>query len=154
MTSARFEKALITARPRSGVALIMMMICLLLVTTMSAALVRMALLQREQLERSSWATQADWLALSARERAVAQRAADSAYAGETWLPADSPEGAPIGRVEISISGASADGAASSPIAYITVTVPDDDIDCARVARTWSIPAAETSSEPGPSSVDP
>ena len=44
---------------RSGAALVVAMICLLLVTMIATVLVRVVLTQRDQLERSAWQQQAD-----------------------------------------------------------------------------------------------
>lgn len=139
---------------RTGAALVMVMICLLLVATISAVLVRMALLQREQLERDEWRSQAEWLANSAQERVAARLADDADYAGETWLPTADGGGAPIGRVEISINPATGDGEQQIPQVRVAVSVPDAPIHRARVVRTWSVSSSETSSESTAASVDP
>lgn len=133
---------------RSGAALIVAMICLLLVGALSTTLVRTALMQREQVERAQWQLQAEWLAEAGLERALANQQRDAAYAGETWRPTSSPQGPVIGRVTIDVTAGG--DASQGPVIRVTVDVPDDPVDRARVSRTWRVEArAPSDSSPMP-----
>jgi Tfp pilus assembly protein PilX len=122
------------ATRRRGAALIAALICVLLVSMMSAVLVKTALVQREQLERDAWQVQADWLAQSAMERALARLESDVGYAGESWAPVTS-EGKSIGRVNIDIIPA-VEGDTSVRRVRATADAPDDPVNRARVVREW------------------
>lgn len=130
------------ATRRRGAALVAALICVLLVSLMSAVLVKTALVQRDQLERDAWQTQADWLAQSALERSQTRLEADAAYAGESWAPVTS-DGRPIGRVHIEIVPA-ADGDSSARMLRATADVPDDPVNRARVVREWKLTAVNMS----------
>jgi len=117
------------------------MICLLLVSMLSAVLVRTALAQREQLERDAWQLQAEWLVQSGLERALAKRAADAKYTGETWRPAGE-DSAVIGRVEIVVAAAT-DGSGGR-VLKLAVDVPDDPVNRAHVAREMILPETDSS----------
>jgi Tfp pilus assembly protein PilX len=132
---------------RPGAALVIALVGLLLVTTISAVLMRLALTQRHQLEREARRQQADWLALSGLQRAIARSAADPAYAGETWAPVSHGDGAALGRVEIVIRTADGSDSAAVQTLQITVDVPDDPVERVRVVRRWNLQAADSSSDP-------
>src|SRR5919108_331003 len=87
---------------RSGAALVVALICLLLVGVLAATLVRSAVMQHDQVLQEQWQIQAETLAASALDRAVVQLSSDPNYPGEAWLPV-SAAGAPIGRVLIAIA---------------------------------------------------
>lgn len=130
--------------PRRGAALVVALICVLVVTMVSAVLVRTALVQREQLERDAWLLQADWLAASAHERSLALLASQADYAGETWLPTTA-DGRALGRVVVEIAESGDPGRELR----VTVDVPDHPVERVRVVRSWRLePAESSSSEPG------
>jgi hypothetical protein len=60
------------------------LVCLIIITIMAGALLRVGLSQREQVKAQEHRLQAEWLAESGIERAAARLAADPGYKGETW----------------------------------------------------------------------
>lgn len=120
------------ATHRRGSALIIAMICLVLTSVLTVSLVQIVLLQRGQVERDEWQLQAEWLAESGIDRAVAQLSTNASYNGEEWLlhPPDAP--APLGRVTITI-----DRAAEGAGLHVTAVadVPHDAEERARVRKT-------------------
>ncbi len=88
---------------RSGVILVVAMICLFLASALVATLLKMTAAQRRFGEMDAAALQADWLADSALDRAAAMLAENSDYPGETWsVPAEDLDGRHPGRVTIEV----------------------------------------------------
>jgi Tfp pilus assembly protein PilX len=100
-------------RPRSrrpGFTMLVAMILLTVITGLSVAWARRVILQQRQVSQRLQATQSEWIASSAIQRALSQLAADSSFNQETWSlsPADlqSKYGANVEiRVSPSESGA-------------------------------------------------
>lgn len=69
---------------RSGVVLVAVLVALLVVSLISATIVRGLVVQHRQARIEQQRTQALWLAESAIDRAIAQLQADADYKGETW----------------------------------------------------------------------
>lgn len=136
---------------RTGAALVVALICVLLVSLLSTVLVRTALVQRDQLEIDAWQAQAEWLAQSAIDRSVAQIGTDDAYTGETWLPATT-DGRTIGRVVIEVAS-SEDGGESTRRLRITADVPDDPIRRSRIVRERTIAVNTPANIPDTSTVE-
>ena len=108
--SATFAKrsATISQGRRSGVILVVAMICLLLASALVGTLLKMAVAQRRYAKTEAAALQTEWLAESALDRAAAALAEDASYAGETWtVPAEDLDGTHSGRVVIEIVPAKA-----------------------------------------------
>src|SRR5262245_49873902 len=101
MSPRRTNNRACTPDLRRGAALVVAMICTLLVSLISAALVRTTLLQLEQLQHDEWQLQAEWLAESALDLATS-RLGDVNYHGETWLPHTVDGAQLLGRVEIKV----------------------------------------------------
>ena len=74
------------ARPRSGLALLAAIVCLLVLSAISVGLVRTVLARVREADLHEHQLQADALAQSALARGIAQRAANPAYPGEVWTP--------------------------------------------------------------------
>ena len=72
--------------PRSGLALLTALVCIVVLSAMSVSLVRTVLARLHEAELQAQQLQADALAQSALERGIAQRALDPAYPGEVWSP--------------------------------------------------------------------
>lgn len=70
--------------PRRGAILVALLICLLIVLMISAASVRVLVLQHRVARDEPQQLQAAWLADSAVDRALARLAKDAGYEGETW----------------------------------------------------------------------
>jgi hypothetical protein len=73
-----------TARPRRGLTTIAVMICLLIITLISGALLKVGLAQRDMSRERERRLQAEWLAESGMDRALARLTIDRGYTGETW----------------------------------------------------------------------
>ncbi len=72
-------------RPRRGMTVVALLICLILVTLISAAILRVSAAQREFIRAQERRLQAEWLVESGVERCRASLADNREYAGETWL---------------------------------------------------------------------
>ena len=97
------ERAVATLGRRRGVVLILAMVCLGATVLMLTALLRTAVSERRALVVRARALQADWLAESGLERAVARLSLDPDYAGEDWvLEADRLGGRDAATVKIAI----------------------------------------------------
>jgi type II secretory pathway component PulK len=88
-------------RLRRGVVLIMVLVALGLVAVLGGALVSLAGMERSVLSARERECQARWLAEAGVERAAARLAADTQYAGETWLLDDEELGG-RGPAEVTI----------------------------------------------------
>ncbi len=86
--------------PRHGVILVAALVCLLVAILVAAGLVQSIAIQHRHCRTEESHLQSLWLAESAKGRAVAQLAADAAYAGETWrVSVEQTEGVADIRVE-------------------------------------------------------
>jgi hypothetical protein len=74
---------------RSGVAAMLVLICLSFATVVATLLIQAALAERTYAKRIELIYQSDWLVESGIDRAAAQIAKSSIYSGETW-PVDLP----------------------------------------------------------------
>ncbi len=130
---------------RRGSALIIAMICLVLTSVLTVSLVQIVLLQRGQVERDEWQLQAEWLAESGLDRAVAQLASNASYSGEEWLPQPSDAPAPLGRVTITMERLSD---TSGMRVTAVADVPHDAEERARVRKTMMIePPQQAAGQP-------
>jgi Tfp pilus assembly protein PilX len=83
-------------RPRRrGLTAVAVLVCLIVITMISGAALKVGLARRQELRTEEHQLQAEWLAEAGIQRGLARLAADPAYAGETWeIPArelDSPD---------------------------------------------------------------
>jgi hypothetical protein len=90
------------SRPRRGVISVAVLVCLLVMTIIVGGLLRMIHTQRVLVRSEERRLQADWLAESGVERALARLGDDPAYRGETWTLPAAELGGPEGGV-VSIS---------------------------------------------------
>ena len=67
-----------------GFTTVAVLVCLIVVTIIVAALLKVGLAQRDQVRSQERKLQAEWLAESGLDRALARLAADEKYAGEEW----------------------------------------------------------------------
>jgi len=102
---------------RSGLTIIPVLACLILVALVSGVLLRIGVSYREQSRRQERALQAEWLANAGVERALARLAARASYSGETWeidpaslglTVSESNTSASAARVLIQVKPAAAD----------------------------------------------
>jgi hypothetical protein len=106
-------------RPRRGIMVVAVLLCLIVVMLLGAALLKIALAQRginRDLERR---LQAEWLVESGINRALARIAADRDYTGETW----SISAADLGLSEEGLAGSSAQKALTAGVVTIVVDRP-------------------------------
>ena len=71
-------------RQSRGLTVVAVLVCLIIITIMAGALLRVGLAQRERANAQEHRLQAEWLAESGIQRAIARLAADPGYTGETW----------------------------------------------------------------------
>jgi hypothetical protein len=72
-------------KPSRGMTVVAVLVCLIIVTLISGAVLKVGLAQRELARALERRLQAEWLAESGAQRALARLARDRDYAGETWL---------------------------------------------------------------------
>jgi hypothetical protein len=100
-----------------GLTVIAVIVCLILITLISLAMLKLGLAQHTQVRAQEHRLQAEWLAESGMQRALAALARDREYAGETW---------PIQARDLSLPEAPVpDGAVvehASPAAIVLITV--------------------------------
>jgi Tfp pilus assembly protein PilX len=73
-----------TARSSRGLTVVAVLVCLIIITLVSGSVLKIGLAQRELARAQERRLQAEWLAESGAQRALARFAADSTYTGETW----------------------------------------------------------------------
>ena len=116
----------------------MRLTCLLLVTVLAASLTRTVLLQREQVIRDEWQLQAEWLAEAGIDRAAARLNSNPDYTGEEeWLP-ELNEGAPLGRVRITVVSEETETGSLLVRINVTADVPADTSQRARVQQATTV----------------
>jgi type II secretory pathway pseudopilin PulG len=130
---------------RPGFTMLVAMILLTIITGLSVAWARRVILQQRQVSQRLQATQSEWLASSAIQRALSQLAADSSFNQEIWAlsPADmqSKYGA---NVEIRVSPSESGDARQIEV---VVDYPNDPLLRQRVRRVQQVtgPFTEKSS---------
>ena len=72
------------SKPSRGMTVVAVLVCLIILTLISGAVLKVSVAQRELARSQERRLQAEWLAESGAERAVARLARDRDYAGETW----------------------------------------------------------------------
>ncbi len=104
-------------RSRRALTTVAVLVCLIVISLIGAALLKVGLAQRSQIRSQEQRLQAEWLAESGLDRALGRLAADRSYLGEKW---------PIRAQELSVPAGPAPGQTSgSPArqtAMITITV--------------------------------
>jgi Tfp pilus assembly protein PilV len=97
--------------PRRGLTAVAVLVCLLIVTMISGALLKIGVAHRDFVRSQERRLQAEWLAQSGIDRALARLAAQPDYTGETWKlgPRDLDRSEP-------------DSATSGPAAVVHITV--------------------------------
>jgi hypothetical protein len=91
-------------RQRSGLMIVVALVCLLIVTSIICSMLQSALRARRQLHVERDRRQAELLLEAGADRAVSRLAADASFRGDTWtVPADAIIGQGDGRVMIEIS---------------------------------------------------
>lgn len=120
---------------RSATVLICVLACLVVVTGISAAMIKSALTARKAVRQERARAQAMFLLEAGIQRAVARLTRDADYQGESWrLPAEVLGGMDTALVEIAVSEASD---ASSTVA-VTAQYPADSPLGVRRSYTFTI----------------
>jgi hypothetical protein len=104
-------------RPRRGLTVFAVLICLIVITLTGGALIKSALAQRKLVRAQEHRLQADWLAESGAQRAIARLEINPGYQGETW----SITAAELGHGETS-PPAEQRGGSGQAIALVTIAV--------------------------------
>ena len=73
-----------TGRSSRGLTVVVVLVCLIIITLVSGTLLKIGLAQREAARAQERRLQAEWLAESGAQRALARLAVDNTYRGETW----------------------------------------------------------------------
>ncbi len=71
-------------RPRRGMLAIAVLVCLIVLSLIAGALLRIGAAQRDEVRAEERRLQAEWLAEAGLRRALARLDADPGYSGETW----------------------------------------------------------------------
>jgi type II secretory pathway component PulK len=73
-----------TGRSPRGLTVVVVLVCLIIITLVSGTVLKIGLAQRELARAQERRLQAEWLAESGAQRALARLAVDKTYTGETW----------------------------------------------------------------------
>jgi hypothetical protein len=106
-----------TSNSRRGMTTIAVLVCLLIITLISGALLKVGLAQRDLSRERERRLQAEWLAESGADRAIARLTLDRTYTGETWSITARELGLPEGTAS---TGSTAEADRSGAIVSIAV----------------------------------
>ncbi|HZW32326.1 MAG TPA: hypothetical protein VFF52_16555 [Isosphaeraceae bacterium] len=125
-------------RPHSrGLTVVVVLVCLIIITIMAGAVLKAGLTQREQVKAQEHRLQAEWLAESGLQRALARLTADPGYKGETWeVPARDLDSADDALVAITVEPAR--GGAHGRTVRVQADYPRDPTRRARHSRVIDI----------------
>jgi Tfp pilus assembly protein PilV len=98
-------------RPRRGLTVVAVLICLIIVTMIGGAVLKAGLTEREVASASEERLQAEWLAESGADRALSRLDTDVDYKGETWS---------LSRAELGLGTPARAGDESSAAAILIV----------------------------------
>lgn len=132
------KRSLFTSRrkPR-GAVLVMVLVCLLVVSTMSISLARTIVNHHRQSKRHQFKLQAMWLAEAAVDRAVAQIRKTPDYQGESWkVGADELDGRHAGVATIHVERL--DDASESIAVRVEADFPSEPTNRARISKQVTI----------------
>jgi Tfp pilus assembly protein PilV len=116
--------------PRSGVVLVVVIVCLVVAMAVFMSVVKLATAQRQTIKTQQWQAQAAWLAEAGLERAAARLATDPSYTGETWTIAGDQLGGPDGAA-VAIRLEAVPGEPNRRLVRVQADYPDDPRDRAR-----------------------
>jgi len=106
-----------TRRPSRGMTVVAVLVCLVIVTVVSGAVLKVGLAHLALVRAQEHRLQAEWLAESGLQRALARLAVDRDYAGEAWPISATDLGLPV-QPAAARTTQKADGAA----AVVTIAV--------------------------------
>ena len=123
------------ARPRRrGLTAVAVLVCLLIVTMISGALLKIGVAHRDFVRGQERKLQAEWLAQSGIDRALARLAARPDYTGETWKltprdltlsESDSASSGPTALVHIAVERPENAGTAQRRLIKVQADYPPD-----------------------------
>jgi Tfp pilus assembly protein PilX len=88
---------------RSGIALLVVLVALGIVSSIAITLIRLAVMHHRQAQQETSLSQSRWLAESACDRTAAQLKADAKFNGATWsIPAQELDGRHSAQVTIQV----------------------------------------------------
>ncbi len=100
---AERRTTLLAATPRSGIALLVVLVALAIVSSIAITLLRLAMMHHHQAEHETSLAQSRWLAESAVDRTAVQLKADAKFSGSTWsIPAKELDGRHSAQVTIEV----------------------------------------------------
>jgi type II secretory pathway component PulK len=136
-------------RPRrNGLAIIPALVCLALIATLGAALLRLARVHRVTAREEERRMQTEWLAESGIARAGARLATDRDYNGETWeIRSVAPQRSAAARIAIAVERV--DGHPSQRRVRVVAEFPRDDEQPNKQTRSLTVDLKPESSG-GPS----
>jgi Tfp pilus assembly protein PilX len=109
---------------RRGLALLVVLVALGIITAISLTLVEMALLHHRQAEREAFALQARWLAESGYDQAASHLRSDPEFQGAIWnVPAESIDGRHSASVVIDVQPVK--DSPHSRVVIVTADFPSD-----------------------------
>jgi hypothetical protein len=127
-------RAISRRQGRKGLTAVAVLVCLVVVTLVSGVLLKIGLAHRDQVRSQEHRLQAEWLAQSGLDRAIARLADDHNYSGETWrlthrdlglpeIPGGEP--APAAVVAIKVEPAGSPGNSGRKVIKVQADYPPD-----------------------------
>ena len=99
----RSRRAACTPPSRSGIALLVVLVALGIVSSIAITLLRLAVMHHHQAQHETSVAQTRWLAESALDRTAVQLKADAKFNGSTWsIPAKELDGRHTAQVTIEV----------------------------------------------------
>ena len=99
----RCRRAAGSTLKRSGIALLVVLVALGIVSSIAITLLRLAVMHHRQAQHETSVAQTRWLAESALDRAAVQLKADAKFNGSTWsIPAKELDGRHTAQVTIEV----------------------------------------------------
>ncbi len=130
----------VRGRSRQGMTLLLVIVCMVVLTTIVGAMVRQLAVSSQQIRVRNRKAQAGWLAESGIQRAAFRMKQDSGYVGETWEVAGSELGHRYdGRVSIEVKRVGNAEANAPNNAAATESESDDSTGQVRVTVTAVYP---------------
>ena len=139
------------SRPCAGVAMVLVLLCLVVVTASIGTMLRTLVLMNRHARRQAHTTQAFWLADSGIQRAVSLRQRDPQYNGETWSVTAEDWGARSGKVEIQVNVDPDDQGLAT--VSVVATFPQNNKFAVRARRETTIVVAPTAQTGDPTTGD-
>ena len=129
----------VSERRRRGLALIVALAVLALVTLLASTLIQGIGHERRASQATERQAQADWLVRAGADRVRARLAQSGEYQGETWdIPAGELDGRNAARVVIAVADAKNEGASARKRVTIRAEFPREELLQARRSRSFTV----------------